>query len=203
MDFSTLRTEFFAAGFSDLNDASSGLVRAKRFINEAYRSISERYPFPWLYKDASGTAPLTISDARQVLTVLDSTNDNVLVPIDRRTLQEQSPDLPDTGTPSYWFWDSDTSLAVYPASTSITLKVRYVKNPADLSADGDLPLVPAQYQQAIVDLAVAKAHRNLANYEAAQWHEQAAEQLIQQLVIAYGTRQGDMPDVVQDVVLRG
>src|SRR3954471_4402598 len=142
MTYADLLTEFYARGFEYLNDGSTGATRAGRWINFAYKRICREEEWPWTYADASGAPPLTISDLRSVLSVTDSTNDNPLQRVDRRDLVEMYPDLPDTGTPEYFYRDSQTSIKVYPANTSISLSVRYCKAPADLTGT-DTPIVPA------------------------------------------------------------
>jgi hypothetical protein len=63
------------------------------------------------------------------------------------------------GRPTYFYRDSQTSIKVYPANTSISLSVRYCKAPADLTGT-DTPIVPADYHDLIVDGAVLYAKKD-------------------------------------------
>lgn len=177
MNFSDLQTEVFGRGYEYLNDGGTGLARVQRWINQAYKRISREEEWPWTYADASGAPPLTISDLRSVLSVTDSTNDNPLQRVDRRDLVEMYPDLPDTGTPEYFYRDSQTSIKVYPANTSISLSVRYCKAPADLTGT-DTPLVPADYHDLIVDGAVLYAKKDDDTFDQLlQTFEQGLQQM--------------------------
>lgn len=158
MDFSTLQTELFAFGFDDWNDAGTGLTRAKRLLNESYKRICDAEPWVFLETTASGTAPLTVSDVRQVLAVTDNTQDRNLRYVAREHLERLYPDLPETGVPYYWYFASETQIGVYPANTSDTIEVLYLKNPTDLSASGDTPVIPTRFHFLIVLGAAMDAH---------------------------------------------
>ena len=191
MQFSEQQTEFFAMGFDDWNDAGNGLTRAKRLLNEAMHEIQSQFEWQFTETSATGTAPLTISDLHRIIEVVDSTNDSKLRYIDRRTLGDIAPDLPDTGTPEYYWLDGLTTLRVYPANTSVTLAVRYHKYPSDMSANGDVPLIPARFRPVIVYRAAAKAHRYKQNFEAAAGMEAEVNRIVDQMREALIFRGGE------------
>ena len=80
MDFSGLQTEFFARGFDYLNDAGTGLTRAKRWLNDAYHEICQTADWPFLETSVTAANPQTLTDARKILTVHDATNHLPLIP---------------------------------------------------------------------------------------------------------------------------
>lgn len=168
MDFTTLQTEFFARGHDELNDAGTGLARAKRWINEAMHEINGMAEWPYLETTSSGTAPLTVSSARHVFSVTNNTTDMNLEYIAKDMLERLYPDTPDTGTPWYWYFNTATQIGVYPADTGSTFEVLYVKNGTDLSAGADVPDMPTRYQGLIVDLAAYRAYLQKDNPEIAQ-----------------------------------
>ena len=62
--------------------------------------------------------------------------------------------------PNYVFRSPDNNYGMYPyPSKAYTLKFEYYKKPTALSAHGDVPLVPEQYRQVIVDGATAYAYQ--------------------------------------------
>jgi len=61
------------------------------------------------------------------------------------------PNLTDEGEPAFWYLE-DTTLKTYPVSTD-AVAVRYRKRPTAL-ADSDEPLIPDEFQDVIVDLAI-------------------------------------------------
>ena len=98
----------------------------------------------------------------------DSTNDVTLLYEDRRVLLDTYGDLVSTGTPNLWFLEGQTTLKTYPQSSAVTLTVRYLKVPADLSAGSDTIVVPDRYSYLIVDAAVRRAYQDSDNFEAAE-----------------------------------
>ena len=172
MTFADLVTETQARGFS----ASS--ARVGRWVNQAYQDICARADWPFLEADSSGTAPLTISDLRSVLSVTDTTAKNLLTGVDRRILLANvDTDLTTTGTPAYWYQTSRTAVKVYPANTTNTIAVHYVKTPATLSGT-DAHLIPAEFEELIVDMATIKAYKDNDNFENAAALSQFANEQI-------------------------
>ncbi len=168
MDFTTLQTEVFDRGHNDLNDGGTGTVRAKRWINESIHEINAVAAWPYLRTSTSGPAPLTVSTVRRVLAVTNNTADENLAYVDKALLERVFPDTPDTGTPSLWYFNTPTQIAVYPADTASTFEVLYVKVGADLVAGADVPDMPTRYQGLIVDLAAYRAYLQKDNPEIAQ-----------------------------------
>lgn len=169
MTLEELMTEFFSRGFDDLRGNAAEEVRVKRWLNYAYREVCEEQPWPFLETTKEGTAPQTITNLGHVLSVTDVTNKNQLRYADRRTLVAIDPTLAATGNAERWYMEGETSLKVYPANTSATFLTRYVKAVADLSATSDEPIVPANYQELIIEAAVVRAYKNRDNADAAKF----------------------------------
>lgn len=204
MNFQALQTEFYGRGFDYLNQDTAGQTRAKRWLNQAYLELCDLHPWPFLHEDASGTAPLTITDLRAVLEVTDSTNDAKLRSIERSDLSDMFPDLPDSGSAEWYYLDDPTTLAVYPADTSSTFSVRYVKVPAELSGDTDEPVVPARFHDLIVDGAALRAYKDSDNFDAASFMRGEFERGVGQMVWALLVRTLDRPGSIVEVdTLRG
>lgn len=137
---------------SDLSDSN-----ADYFVNDAHREFHEMFDWPWLNVEASGAAPLTLTDFGRVEYVVDDATKDELSWIDKnRLVKEVSTDLTVTGTPSYWYRLGVDAIGVYPASTT-TLNVSYWQEVADLVAGTDETLNPARYCPIVLDLAYAKA----------------------------------------------
>lgn len=194
--FATLQTEFFARGFDYLSDGGAGLTRAKQWVNDGYHALCEEEQWPFLETTATGTAPLTISDLRQILYVVDTTNDIRLREGDARDVVDLNPEVATTGTPSIYWLDGLTTLRVYPTNTSNALSVRYLKVPTDLSADGDVPVVPGRYRNLIVDYAVCKALEDSSNHEEAARLRGMMQLDLDRMRRALLERAGDDPDFI-------
>lgn len=181
MNLTAIQTEVQARGFD-----YASTTRLNYWINRAYHRICEADDWTWLRTTTTGSAPLTISDLRTVLSVVDTTTQSVLTGLDERTIIDQvDPILTTTGTPAYFYRTSDTQLSVYPANTSDTLKVTYIKVPTDLSAGADTPVVPTRYHYAIIDGAVVEALKDSDNIAEAGPIEAAFQDAIREMQITY------------------
>lgn len=189
MTFLELKTELLARGFDYLSTTRSGY-----FVNRAYQEMCAEEDWPFLESSSSGTAPLTVSDLRTVEAVINTTQRYKLRPLDRRNITDFDTDLTTTGTPSWYYLTTSTTVAVYPANTTDTIAVRYWKVPTALSADGDTPVVPTSYQQVIVDGACAYAYFDSDNFEAARSYLELFESGKSRMRDALLVGQHDEPD---------
>lgn len=159
-----MQDEFRARGTAYLDD-SAGLARAKRWLNQSYQELCAAHEWPFLeLGDASGAAPLTITDLMHVLAVTDTTGGvRSLVHKDRRNLVRSYGDLTAVGTPT-WFYFTNNSVRTYPTSAD-TIAVHYLKVPTELVNDGDEPIVPDRFQDLIIDGAMRRAYKDSDNFE--------------------------------------
>jgi hypothetical protein len=186
LDFSALKTEVYARGLSYLNDGGSGATRVSRWINDSMHEINELADWPFLQTSTTGTAPLTVSDLRKVEAVTDSTNKVELEHRSRRDLIRDINDLTITGQPETYYVTGGTVVNVWPASTSVSLTVYYFKYATDLSANGDVPLIPDRFRQAIVDYAVARGLRDAGDLTGAAEARQAGDALVARMAESLG-----------------
>lgn len=189
--FLQLQTEFFARGFDYLNDAGTGLTRAKAWINQAYLELCEEEAWPFLLTTATGAAPLAVADIGRVLSVLDTANaSNPLYEMDEDELMDNFQPITTTGVPTFFYVD-DTTIRTYPVGG--TLSVRYWKVPALLSANGDIAVVPDRFMNLIVDGAVRRAQNDEDNRDGALLAEEERQRgldlMRRSLFFRDGTRQ--------------
>lgn len=162
MNLGTARTELQARGFDYLST-----TRCTILLNRGKNALEDYYLWPWLETTTTGTAPLTVSDLKQVLYVVDSTGDRELPGLDRRMIRDLDSKLDDTGVPEFWWINGETSLRVWPLNTTNTLSVDYVKFSPELSGDSDTPLIPVRYHPVWVDFAVVEAYKDNDAYDKA------------------------------------
>lgn len=163
MTLTTATTELQARGGSYLAAA-----RCTTMLNDAKNELEDFYPWPWLETTTTGTAPVTISDLKYVLYVVDTTNKCELPGVSAQWLiSQETADLTQTGDASYWYLDGLTSLKVYPVNTTASLSVRYVKYSPELSAGSDTPLFPARYTNIWIDLAMVRVYEDADDHQAA------------------------------------
>lgn len=194
MTLATLRTELLARGFDYLST-----TRANQFLNEGYHAVCEwnGTPWPFLETTTTGTAPLTISDLREIVYVTNTTGGRVIDPEDVRNLNDRDPGLTQTGTPSRYYLDGSSILKLWPASTTQTLSVRYLKVPADLSSDSDTPVVPTRFHPLIVDMAEVFAYQDASDFQESEAKGQQLEIKLGRMRDTLNVRQDDEPAFVQ------
>lgn len=150
----TAEAELQARGYNRFSTS-----RLDSWLNSAKNRFEDYTDWPWLKTTTTGTAPLTISDLRRVLSVVDS---SAKLPVEQvaadAIIEYASADLTLAGSPSGWYLSSDTVLTTFPVGTG-SLSVRYLKFSPELSAGADTPLIPARYRTAWVDLAEVEALR--------------------------------------------
>lgn len=175
-DFGTMLTEFYARGQDYMNDAGAGVVRAKRWINDANHAINEMEPWGYLQKAVTAVHPVVVSDLGRIEAVTDVANLNPLVYIDRRDLIDTYGAIGTVTTvlPDYYYLTGGNTVTVYPWNTSVEISVRYYKVDADMVNNSDVPSMPDRFRPAIVDLAVSYARKDKSDYAEAQAAEQAA-----------------------------
>lgn len=199
MNFGELQTEFYSRGFDYMEDSTASQTRAKRWLNQAYLELCEMYDWPFLEASTTGTSNITISDLGKVLSVIDSTNYTVVPYLDRREVLRISTDLTTTGVASVWYLEGSTTLKTYPVSTS-TLTIRYISVPTELSSSSDSPVVPARFQDLIVDGAVIKAYKDNDDAQAAAALRQEYDRSLQVMINSLLNRDHGTGDFIQ---LRG
>lgn len=203
LTFATAKTELYAMGFKQYNDSGgNGELRVGRALNEAQWEILEEIDHPLTWTTASGTAPLTLTRPKDVLSVTDSTLDRKLQSIDYRELTDRYPDLPDTGSPEYWYFSAEGVLSVYPANTTNTITVRLTQYPAEMSST-DALTVPQRFHGAVLHRAAAKLHRYKQNAEQALFHENEVQRILGLMAASLNTRERDRTETVQFTGLSG
>ena len=70
-----------------------------------------------------------------------------------------------------------------------TLKLYYLAKPVKLANNTDVPLLPAEYQEILINGALARAERRRGNYDFAQIYDNQKSELITNLAMRYGPRQ--------------
>ena len=193
MQFSEIVSDFFAHGFDQWNDNSTGLAMVKRWVNTAYSSVCAEEDWPFLETSTDQVAPYTFTDLDKILAVVAKDTTVSLEPVDRRTLERKDVDLAETGTGSYWYMEGDT-LKTWPVDTA-TLSIRYKKLPVDMSADTDVPIIPVRFHDLIVKKACwfAYSNRDSELYRnVSEVYEKRLQEMREQLLV----RNHDQPIVM-------
>ena len=95
----------------------------------------------------------------------------------------------DVGTPQYWTY-SQGAYRLWPRpDKTYTVDIDYVKDPADLSADGDTPLLPATYHDLLIWGAVRDITFRERDWNGNNVATKRFEDLLARMTAAHGIRQ--------------
>lgn len=182
LDFQGLQTELYARGFDYLNDGGAGVTRAKRWLNDAMHRINDLEPWLFLQDSTTGTSPITVSALGRIESVVDVANRRALTYLDRRDLTDYFADVSQAGSlAEFYYVTGGTVVNTYPVSTA-TITVRFYKVQTDLSANGDVPLMPDRFRYAVVAYAAAAAYRDVSNGEQAALCEQEGDLIVRRML---------------------
>lgn len=173
MNFSDLKTEFFARGTNYLEESGIEVARAERWLNEAYRIILNLQAWPFLRTVATGSAGtglVSVPDLRRIRFVTDKSQDPASSvpgrPLDRALeddLVGYGYDLSTTGTPEVYYVVNGNEVRTFPLGG--TIRVDYIRRVAPMSGT-DEPIFDEEYHNLIVDRAMMKAYADSDNFEA-------------------------------------
>lgn len=184
MNFSELKTEFYARGTDYLSVDAAGVTRAELWLNEAYREICGLHAWPFLDDEASGTPPLSIPTLRRVRyvrltnrawwTLIDSTEEDLI---------QDGYDLTQTGLPEYYYIKGGNEIRTAPKATE-SITVGFIKRIDPLSGT-QTPLFDEEYHGIIVDRAMIKAYIDTAEFTLAAELRNEYNQRVQGMVEDY------------------
>jgi hypothetical protein len=166
VDFSELKVELYARGTDYLSEDGEGVVRAERWLNQAYREICGLHAWPFLEDFAQGAAPLSIPTLRRIRYV--RLTDQPWYHLNFSTeeeLIEDGNDLTTAGTPEYYYVTAGNIVRVQPAG-AVSIDVGFIKRVQPMTGT-DVPIFDEEYHDLIVDRAMIKAYNDSDNFEAA------------------------------------
>lgn len=192
MDLSALRTALRTRlGVPD-SDALFTDTVCTALVNAALHSIETRNDWAWLEAVetiATINATDTYTPAATWLRTISVTIPG-REPLQRKTIEELDMLLGTTGDPRFYGIFAE-KIVLRPVPTSaLNMTHRYVKYEADLSANGDTPLMPASYHHAIVSFAAYLGFRR-SNQLADAGAAQAEYQQWEERMLARADRKSD------------
>ncbi len=167
MNRKEIREEIIGLGAENIANDTGGEARINRWIQQAIRGLCDFKPWPFLFAEKEGAAPLAIADLGHVIAVSDVTHRNPLDPATLNQLLLGDPTLSGVGQAECWYTENGTTIKVYPPpSGGGNFKVRYRKVPVAI-ADNEEPIIPADYHDLIVTRVRVKVYKATDNWEAA------------------------------------
>lgn len=197
-----------------IRDTGYSPTETIQYINDTVNDVFNEYRLPFMQATQSYTVTVNVSDITngnglptnfvQAIDMIVTTagKERVLRFIDTDELEESFPDLDDTtlhpaGDPQYAYKYGNT-IRVFPApSTAYSVSLRYYKKPTVMTADGNVPEIPSEFEELLV---VGAAYRILQvkdNYDQAGILENKYGELLQKLVVRYSQDQVGSPHIMR------
>lgn len=149
-------------------------------IQRHYQRLEAKYVWPWREATKEGIAPFEIKDLRDVLSVVNVSQEFPLYGRTRQWLVERYPNLEETGEPLWW-WLDNLTLRVFPTSTTTNIAVRYAKKPEALMAEKE-PAMPSEWQYLIVDSVIVDLLKSNDEYSVARELKESVALDLQEMI---------------------
>jgi len=195
-------------------DSLGGVDYIGQWVNRAYLTlttknkiagVSRRFYFPELETSTASTTTdgdSTInvpSDCMVIRHIWDSTNDKKLrnISFDKYLSYPGRTDTTKENEPTQWVRNEDY-IYLYPTpDDSYTLYIYYRKRPTVMSDDNDTTDIGAEWDEAILQLAVIQSLRRLKQYDQAKEEENAWEDLVRGIMEVYYQEELDSKEYVR------
>ena len=147
-----------------LDNTGISTTKIDNWINDAQREAVEGWRLPFFettqaYTLTVGDADITSGsglpstfDRPIAVRITTAEKEKALKYIQYDVLIKRYPDFEnaDTGTPRFWY-EFSGDIKVFPEpDTAFTVDLDYFKEPTELTADGDIPELPSQYEELLV-----------------------------------------------------
>lgn len=180
------------------------------YINDAQRDIFNEYRLRFMQETQDYTLAVNTPDitngsglptnfVQAINLVIKTSGYEKLVPYkDFTTADEMYPDSSDTtlypaNTPSFWYLYEDT-INVHPApDQAYSVTLRFYKEPTELTADSDVPQIPSEFEELLVEGATWRVLQVKDQYDQAAIHENKYNELLVKLVRKYSQNQVGNP----------
>lgn len=196
-----------------LDDTSFGTSKLTQFINDGQADILNSRRFTFMEREADivtnpgDDTTLNVPALMQTplsLRVYTPTSNALYLPyMEYENIDKMYPNIMETvaGAPVAWrAFNQD--IFVYPiADNSYAMKLRYIKAPAELVLDDDVPEVPEPFGETLVLAGYKRALEHNDDYDQAQVIQQQIDVLIEKMDERY-KRQTGRPHIMQQPLRR-
>lgn len=195
---------------SRLNDTGYSSSKITAFLNSAQREVFNRHALRFMeatqsYNLVAGQADITngsgLPTNYQVpinLRITTNGYEKTLNITNRAWIDQRYPDptsLTD-GTPAYAYEYAGTIYVLPEPDQAYTVVLRYLKTPTELDSDDDVPSLPGEFQEILILGATKRALETKDNYDQAAVLQLQINDMIEDLVVRYGTKQFGTPNII-------
>lgn len=193
-----------------VRDTGYSSTEITNYINDTQNDVFNEYRLPFMQTSQNYTLTVDESDIAdgaglpsnfvQAIDLIMTTTgrEKVLQYIDFTELDRLYPDPDDTtahpsNVPNYWY-KIDDIIRVFPTpNEAYTLTLRYYKKPTVLTADGDIPEIPSQFEELLVMGASYRVMQVKDNYDQAAILQNKYDEILQKIVVRYSQPQVGTP----------
>lgn len=177
------------------------------FINDTQRDIFNQYELPFQEKIFQGTIPAGSTIFKLPTDVAQLQSQNML---GVRNWQNQQMDwrsfiraYPDTANeepaePGAWTLYGGNVLLSAPTDKDYKMTIYYIKRPAKLLEDTDVPEIPEEFSELLVLGAFKRVLERNEDYDLSQSIDAQYQAKLEQLVARYGFREADGPIIMKN-----
>lgn len=184
-----------------LDDTSFGVIKLNQFINDGQREILNTYRFPFMEREASVNAipgtdllqnlPTDIQSflSLRIYTPIGYATELAYIEYEDFDRAFPNPNLTGDTAPAAWRVFNRT-IQIYPEpNNTYNLKLKYIKEPTELTLDADVPEIPESFSELLVLAAYRRALEHNDDYDQAQVIQQQVDILGEKMVERYARNQ--------------
>ncbi len=182
----------------DLHDPSFNATRILRYLNNAQNHIFNTHMFKFCERAVVGSLTIGADNYAQQsdhqTTIGGSLSDgtNVVLQLDGSTYMPHrqffdlfpAPTM-SNGRPSRWTEFGNQLYFDRPVEAAYTLRQRYFRMPAQLTAAGDVPTVPESFRELLEQYVMCRAEKYRGNHDFAATYKQEFEDGLESMVLRF------------------
>lgn len=180
-----------------LDDTSFGVSKLNQFINDGQAEILNTYRFPFMEREADVNAIQGSETLQNLPTDIQAPLSlRIYTPIGYATELSYieyedfdrafpNPNLTGDTTPAAWRYFNKT-IQIYPKpNDTYNLKLKYIKEPTQMTLDADIPEIPESFGEALVLAGYKRALEHNDDYDQAQVIQQQIDIQVEKMVERY------------------
>lgn len=197
-----------------IRDTGYSSSEIKSYINDTQNDVFNEYQLPFMEDEQEYTLTVGVADitngtglpsnfVQALDLLLTSTGvEKILTCRDVRQMDALYPDYENStlypaNTPSEWYMYAQTPRVFPKPNSAYTVTLRYHKKPTLLSADGDIPELPSEFEELLVVGAAYRVMQVKDNYDQAAILQNKYDELLQKLVMKYSQTQTGAPTIMR------
>ncbi len=197
-----------------IRDTGFSSSEIKEYLNDTQNDVFNEYRLPFMEATQGYTLTIGVADitngsglpANFVQAIdLVLTTDNYEGALKYRDVREMDDLYPDyesssayqSSTPTDWYFYALTPRVFPEPNLAYTATLRYYKKPTLLSADGDVPSLPSEFEELLVVGAAYRVLQVKDNYDQAGILQNKYDELLQKLVVKYSLPQVGTPMIMR------